>query len=185
MPTQNSKFVMVASGKGGVGKTTTTVHLAYLLDGVIIDLDPKKSTRYFKGLRSPVLDLKDPIPEGKNVVIDAPPSAELVEQYARKYRELLTHVVIPLQPTAEDYALARHLYGIFSGIPGLKVGVLLNFLGPDRDSKLAPAIVKEDFGWNLVGEISYRPAVFRNVRTSGLSLDSVDCYVPASVWVNA
>ncbi|WP_034340493.1 ParA family protein [Deinococcus misasensis] len=181
----NQKFVMVASGKGGVGKTTTTVHLAYLLQGVIVDLDPKQSTQYFSNLKSPVIGLQDTLPEGMNVIVDLPPSAELVQKYAQHYAAAMTHVIIPVQPTAEDYALARNLHGIFSVFPRVKVGILLNFLGNDRDSKIAPSLIKDTFKWDLIGQIGYKPAVFRSVRAAGISIDSVDCYMPTCLWVNS
>ena len=127
------KTVLVASSKGGVGKTTVATHLAAqaALSGqktVIIDADPQgSSTRWAErraGLDSAVLPIDGAsrhksawklIPEGTDrVVVDAPAGAH--PDALETYLEHAEAVVVPVLPSALDIdatvpflnALAKH-----------------------------------------------------------------------------
>jgi chromosome partitioning protein len=127
------KTVLVASSKGGVGKTTVATHLAAqaALSGqktVLIDADPQgSSTRWAErraGLDSAVLPIDGSsrhrtawksVPDGtERVVIDAPAGAH--PDALEAYLEHAEAVVVPVLPSALDIdatvpflnALARH-----------------------------------------------------------------------------
>jgi chromosome partitioning protein len=127
------KTVLVASSKGGVGKTTVATHLAAqaALSGqktVLIDADPQgSSTRWAErraGLDSAVLPIDGSsrhrtawksVPDGtERVVIDAPAGAH--PDALEAYLEHAETVVVPVLPSALDIdatvpflnALARH-----------------------------------------------------------------------------
>jgi chromosome partitioning protein len=127
------KTVLVASSKGGVGKTTVATHLAAQaalsgLKTVLIDADPQgSSTRWAErraGLDSAVLPIDGSsrhkttlksVPEGTDrIVIDAPAGAHA--EALEAYLEHADAVVVPVLPSSLDIdatvpflnALAKH-----------------------------------------------------------------------------
>src|SRR3954447_23579951 len=111
------KIVVIASQKGGTGKTTTAVHLATAatlagFDAVVIDLDPQASAATWgddrgdappevvsgQANRLPVL-LDSAKQQGFDiVVIDTGPNADAA---ARRAAELADLVLIPCRPAAK------------------------------------------------------------------------------------
>ncbi|RPE80062.1 ParA family protein [Vulcaniibacterium tengchongense] len=126
------KTVLVASSKGGVGKTTIVTHLAAqaALDGlrtVLVDADPQgSSTRWAQrraALDSAVLPLdgtrrkawRKQLPDdAQRLLIDAPAGA--MGEDLEPFLEQADAVVVPVQPSALDIeasvpfldSLARH-----------------------------------------------------------------------------
>ncbi len=113
------KTVLVASSKGGVGKTTIATHLAAHaavegLNTVLVDADPQQSsTRWAErraGLDAAVLPLpaarrakaawKSLPADTQRVVIDAPAGA--MAEDLETWLEHADAVVVPVQPSALD-----------------------------------------------------------------------------------
>ena len=146
------KTVLVASSKGGVGKTTLATHLAAqaALAGeatVLIDADPQQSsTRWAErraGLDSAVLPIDGSarhkevlaaIPEGTTrVVIDAAAGAMADDLDA--YLEQADAVVVPVLPSALDIDATVGFLNTLAKHPAVRrgqtrVGLVANRLRP-------------------------------------------------------
>ncbi|MBA3486345.1 MAG: ParA family protein [Lysobacter sp.] len=132
------KTVLVASSKGGVGKTTVVTHLAAhaALEGfntVLIDADPQASSTRWAQRRS-VLDsavlLLDgtrrkawsrQLPEDtQRVFIDAPAGAD-AEDLAG-FLEVADALVVPLQPSTLDIEATVHFLDTLAQHPRVRRG---------------------------------------------------------------
>ena len=146
------KTVLVASSKGGVGKTTIATHLAAesALAGrstVIIDADPQgSSTRWAErraGLESAVLPIDGSsrhktawksIPEGTDrVVVDAPAGAHA--DALEVYLEHADALVVPVLPSALDIDATVPFLNTLAQHPRirrgeLRVGLVANRMKP-------------------------------------------------------
>lgn len=144
------RTVLVASSKGGVGKTTIATHLAAqsALSGqhtVIVDADPQgSSTRWAErraGLESAVLpvegtrkDWYKKLPEDtQRVVIDAPAGAMAGD--LERFLDRVDAIVVPVQPSALDIEATVPFLNTLSKLPRvrrgeLRVGLVANKLKP-------------------------------------------------------
>jgi len=128
--------VAVSNLKGGTGKTVVSVHLAYILQATLLDLDPQGdafdwATRsglivahHVHGAQE-VLDLLK-VTDGP-IVLDTPPGEGENLRTALAVADL---VIIPVKPGSSDLrALGRmeNLIKEFRAVnPDIKVGVVLN-----------------------------------------------------------
>jgi len=145
------KTVLVASSKGGVGKTTIATHLAAqsALDGqrtALVDADPQNSSTHWAqrraGLESAVLALDGTRRKGwrkhlpddtQRVIIDVP--AGTMADDLEAFLEVVDAVVVPVVPSTIDIeatvpfldSLAKHPR-VRKG--GLRVGLVANKLKP-------------------------------------------------------
>ena len=169
------KTVLVASSKGGVGKTTIATHLAAesALAGrrtVIVDADPQgSSTRWAErraALDSAVLPIDGSarhktawrsIPEGtERVVVDAPAGAHA--DSLETYLEHADALVVPVLPSALDIdatvpflnALAKHPR-IRKG--ELRVGLVGNRLRPWSNASQQAMGLLEQWPYPLVAQL--------------------------------
>lgn len=144
------KSVLVASSKGGVGKTTIATHLAahFALDGhntVLVDGDPQGSSLRWAikraDLDSAVLGLKGTgkgwrkkLPEDTAaVVFDSPAGAMAAD--LEPFLERVEAVVVPIQPSALDIEASVDFLDSLAGHPRvrkgeLKIGIVGNRLKP-------------------------------------------------------
>lgn len=169
------KTVLVASSKGGVGKTTVATHLAAqsALAGqatVIIDADPQgSSTRWAErraGLDSAVLPIDGSsrhktawksVPDGTDrIVVDAPAGAH--PDALETYLEHADAVVVPVLPSSLDIdatvpflnALAKHPR-VRRG--QLRVGLVGNRLRPWTNASQQAMDILRQWGVPLVAEL--------------------------------
>ena len=143
------KTILVASSKGGVGKTTIATHLAAhaALAGqrtALVDADPQgSSTRWAErraGMESAVLpiegrkDWRRKLPEdAQQVVIDAPAGAMAGD--LDRYLERVDAVVVPVLPSALDIEATVPFLNTLAKLPrvrkgDLRVGLVGNKLKP-------------------------------------------------------
>ena len=167
------KTILVASSKGGVGKTTVATHLAAQaalegLNTVLVDADPQGSATRWAERRSELDSAVLPIDgtrkawrkripaDSQRVVVDAPAGAMPGDLDA--FLELADAVVIPVTPSALDLeatvpfinGLARHPRMRKGELPVALVG---NRLKPwTRTSQQAMEMVA-DWGIPLVAQL--------------------------------
>lgn len=144
------KTVLVASSKGGVGKTTIATHLAAqsALSGqhtVLVDADPQgSSTRWAErraGLESAVLPLdgsrrnwQKSVPDGtQRVVIDA--RAGAMADHLEGFLEQADALIVPVLPSSLDIDATVPFLNSLSKHPRvrrgqLRVGLVANKLKP-------------------------------------------------------
>ena len=145
------KTVLVASSKGGVGKTTVVTHLAAqaALDGfntVLVDADPQESSTRWAQRRS-VLDSAVLLLDGtrksawrrqvpddaQRVFIDAPAGADA--EALAPYLEVAGALVVPVQPSTLDIEATVQFLDTLARHPrvrrgDLRVGLVGNRLKP-------------------------------------------------------
>ncbi|MGY0505677.1 ParA family protein [Luteimonas sp. e5] len=167
------KTVLVASSKGGVGKTTLATHLAAYwatqgLNTVLVDADPQGSSTRWAERRADLPHAVLPIDgtrkawakripaDSQRVVIDAPAGAQCGE--LEPYLERADAVVIPVPPSALDIeatvpfinALAKHPRVRRGELP---LGLVGNKLKPWTNASRQAMDILREWGVPLVAEV--------------------------------
>jgi chromosome partitioning protein len=167
------KTILVASSKGGVGKTTVATHLAAqaALAGqrtVLVDVDPQaSSTRWAErraGLESAVLPLdgsskgwRRQIPDDTDVVIvDAPAGAMAGDQDA--FLDRPDAIVVPVLPSALDIEGSVRFLNTIAKHPRvrrgeLRVGLVGNKLKPWTNASQQSMELLRQWPYPLVAQL--------------------------------
>lgn len=151
------KVISVAARKGGVGKTTLSMHLSVLAStpdqpALLLDCDPQRSLAWWHGLRAadvPKLieaearELPELVAlarrEGfRRVIIDTPPHAEDSILGAMRVADL---VVVPTRPGPLDLAAVATTLDLAARVGKGPLAVINH--SPPRTSAAEPAIVTE------------------------------------------
>jgi chromosome partitioning protein len=175
-------IVTVASHKGGVGKTTTAVHLAGFLQGkaptLLIDGDPNRSaTGWAKRGKLPfrVIDERQAARfarDYKHVVIDTEARPE--EGDMRALADGCDLLVIPSCPDALSLDALMQTAGALEQLGG-RFKVLLTIIPPkpSRDGEEARATLKE-CGLPLFAGSVRRLVAFQKAALAGVLVNAVD-----------
>ena len=168
------KTVLVASSKGGVGKTTIATHLAAqsALEGLrtaLVDADPQSSsTRWAQRravLESAVLPLdgtrrkawRKGLPEDtQRVVIDAPAGAMAEDLEA--FLEVADAVIVPVQPSTLDIEATVPFLDTLAKHPRvrrgqLRVGLVGNKLKPWTNASQQAVELLSEWPYPMVGQL--------------------------------
>lgn len=167
------KTVVVASSKGGVGKTTLATHLAAqsALSGrrtVLVDADPQgSSTRWCERraeLESAVLPVdgtrkawRKRIPDDtQQVVVDVPAGAMAASLEA--FLELADAVVVPVQPSALDIEATVPFLDSLARLPAvrkgsLRVGLVGNKLKPWTNASQQAVALLQQWPYPVVAQL--------------------------------
>lgn len=168
------KTVLVASSKGGVGKTTIATHLAAqsALEGLrtaLVDADPQSSsTRWAQRratLESAVLPLdgtrrkawRKGLPEDtQRIVIDAPAGA--MAEDLEPFLEFADAVIVPVQPSTLDIEATVPFLDTLAKHPRvrrgqLRVGLVGNKLKPWTNASQQAVELLSEWPYPVVGQL--------------------------------
>lgn len=169
------KTVLVASSKGGVGKTTIATHLAAhaALAGestVLVDADPQQSsTRWAErraGLEAAVLPVDGSarhkkvlasIPDGATrLVVDAPAGAMAEDLDA--YLEIADAIVVPVLPSALDIDATVGFLNTLARHPRIRrgqtrVGLVANRLRPHTNASQQALALLAQWPYPVVAQL--------------------------------
>jgi len=186
-------IVTVASNKGGVGKTTTAIHIAAYLQQsaptLLVDNDPNRSStgwslRSENGLPFRVVDVNQSLKVGRDfehVVFDtkARPDKEELKTLA----EGCDLMVIPTTPDAMSIEALMSTVDLLRGIGGAKFKILITIIPPypERDGDDA-RLMLEGSGYPLFASSIREAKVFKTAALRGQVVNQIKGPRAALCW---
>ncbi len=186
-------IVTVASNKGGVGKTTTAIHIAAYLQQLaptlLVDNDPNRSatgwaSRSESGLPFRVVDVNQSLKVGRDfehVVFDtkARPDREELKTLA----EGCDLMVIPTTPDAMSIEALMGTVDVLRSIGGAKYKILITIIPPypERDGDDARKMLDEN-GFPLFASGIREAKAFKQAALAGRIVSQVKSPRAASCW---
>lgn len=186
-------IVTIASNKGGVGKTTTAIHIAAYLQQLaptlLVDNDPNRSStgwaaRSDNGLPFRVVDVNQSLKVGRDfehVVFDtkARPDREEMKTLA----EGCDLMVIPTTPDAMSIEALMGTVEMLRGIKGATFKILITITPPypQRDGEEARAMLEEN-GYPLFAASIREAKVFKQAALRGLIVNQLKEPRAAACW---
>lgn len=173
-------IVSVASFKGGIGKTTTAVHLAAYLAGkgrtLLVDDDPNQSALHWqeRGANSLPFDVITPIrlaklaAEAKHIVIDTParPNREDLETLSNESDVLLA----PTTPDALSLDALLLIVGTLQSLDAANFRVLLTQTNPRSHAGRDARMMLEANGLTVCKSEIRKRAVFGRAALAGTTV---------------
>jgi chromosome partitioning protein len=186
-------IVTVASNKGGVGKTTTAIHLAAYLQQLaptlLVDNDPNRSStgwaaRSESGLPFRVVDVNQSLKVGRDfehVVFDtkARPDREELKTLA----EGCDLMVIPTTPDAMSIEALMGTVDVLQSIGGVRYKILITIIPPypERDGEEARKML-EGNGYPLFGSGVREAKAFKLAALGGQLVNQIKGPRSAACW---
>jgi chromosome partitioning protein len=186
-------IVTVASNKGGVGKTTTAIHLAAYLQQLaptlLVDNDPNKSStgwaaRSETGLPFRVVDINQSLKVGRDfehIVFDtkARPDREELKTLA----EGCDLLVIPTTPDAMSIEALMSTVDLLQSIGGVQYKILITIIPhyPERDGEEARKML-EGNGYPLFSSGVREAKAFKLAALNGQLVNQIKGPRSAACW---
>jgi chromosome partitioning protein len=186
-------IVTVASNKGGVGKTTTAIHIAAYLQQLaptlLVDNDPNRSStgwasRSENGLPFRVVDVNQSLKVGRDyehVVFDtkARPDREELKTLA----EGCDLMVIPTTPDAMSIEALMGTVDMLGCIGGVRFKILITIIPPypERDGEDARAMLAGS-GYPLFASGIREAKAFKQAALAGKIVSEVKSPRAAACW---
>lgn len=186
-------IVTVASNKGGVGKTTTAIHLAAYLQTLaptlLVDNDPNKSstgwsTRSEIGLPFRVVDVNQSVKVSRDfehIVFDtkARPDREEMKTLA----EGCDLLVIPTTPDAMSIEALMSTVDLLKSISGVKYKILITIIPPypERDGEEARKMLDAS-GYPLFASGVREAKAFKLAALNGVLVNQIKGPRTAACW---
>lgn len=186
-------IVTVASNKGGVGKTTTAIHLAAYLQQaaptLLVDNDPNKSAtgwqaRSENGLPFRVVDVNQSVKVSRDyehIVFDtkARPDREELKTLA----EGCDLLVIPTTPDAMSIEALMSTVDVLQSIGGVKYKIVITIIPPypERDGEEARKMLEAN-GYPLFASGIREAKVFKLAALGGQLVHQIKGPRSAACW---
>jgi chromosome partitioning protein len=186
-------IVTIASNKGGVGKTTTAIHLAAYLQTLaptlLVDNDPNRSctgwaNRSETGLPFRVVDVNQSLKVGRDfehVVFDtkARPDREELKTLA----EGCDMLIVPTTPDAMSIEALMGTVEMLRGIGDVRFKILITITPPypERDGEDAKAMLEAN-GYPLFASMIREAKVFKQAALAGKIVNQIKSPRAAICW---
>src|SRR5690625_594865 len=186
-------LVTVAAHKGGVAKTTTSVHLAALLQQdaptLLIDEEGAGATDWADHGHLPfrtVLEAEAArhYAAHQHHVIDT--GARITPALLRSLSSSSDFLVIPTTPDALALSALVKMLDALRALSASRYGILLTITPPrpSRDAEDARAALSEDLGLSVLEAVIPRAVAFQKAALAGVTVDQVRDPRAAEAWAS-